>query len=94
MDQDLMKKLLDYLHKQMTINWNYSRKQKDKKNKHKKERMVSPESVSQPNWPHPLIAVGSSTIRRAENQQTEPDIRLVDMLNLNMKMVSVYFLFV
>ena len=55
--------------------------------KRKKEIMVSPESVSQPNWPHPLIAVGSRTIRRAESQHTEPDTTLVDMLNLNIKMV-------
>ena len=62
--------------------------QNDKMTKRKKDMF---NLVSQPNCPHPLIAVGSSTIRRAENQQTEPDIRLVDMLNLNIKMIYLYF---
>ena len=38
LDQDLMKKLLDHLHKKITINWNYSHRQRDKRQNVRKRK--------------------------------------------------------
>ena len=44
--------------------------------------VILPDPGSQPNWPQPLIAVGISTMMRAQNQQPHPATRLVELLNL------------